>query len=99
MIPTCRAVQRFKDGKPEVVDAELVRGSWDNYIVGPRIMMYHVVFLELVACPPGSTLEVVMDSSDGFYGCPGSALGGRFRREVEKILKVRCLAQLIAHCT
>jgi hypothetical protein len=52
-------------------------------------MMYHVGFLHLVGAPPGSSLERVMDTYDGLFGCPGAALGGRFQHYVKRIMEVR----------
>jgi hypothetical protein len=45
-------------------------------------------FLKLVACPPGATLESVMDSSDALYGWPAAALGVRFTKIVKRIQEV-----------
>lgn len=53
-----------------------------------RLLLFHVGFVYLVACPPGSSLETVMDAYDGMYGKPGAALSGRFQRFVRRAVDV-----------
>lgn len=83
-----RRAQQLPPTTASEVDETLLEGAFHGTSISRRLLMFHVAFLQLVACPPGMTLEHVMDSYDSLYGRPGAGLTHRFQTRVKEILAV-----------
>jgi Zinc finger C-x8-C-x5-C-x3-H type (and similar) len=76
-----------------LTDAERIEGTFQNIAVSTRLLMFHVVFLELVGRPTGKSRKQIARDYDERHGMPTPAQRNLMQQACRRIVAVHTWAE------